>query len=257
MTGQHRAPTRRRPEHVARARLLVSSLAVAAVFALPLTVQGLTASDAASVAQSDAVDAADVGSAPPSAPAASTSASASGQPSARAAAARPSAAAPSAAGTSTAGPEASTSPTGAHASSFADDESLPAASGSGRRVVYSLSRQRDWIVDATGAVVATHLVSGQTGQPDPGTYRVYSKSRYARSAVSDETMEYMVRFAHGEETGAAIGFHSIPVHPDGKLAQEIGDLGEPLSAGCVRQKLADAKQMWDFAKVGTTVVVVP
>jgi lipoprotein-anchoring transpeptidase ErfK/SrfK len=133
---------------------------------------------------------------------------------------------------------------------------LPAAAGRGRRVVYSIARQRVWAVTASGSVQRTYLVSGRTSQPGPGTFRVFSRSRHTASAVSAETMEYMVRFTHGRRTGAPIGFHSIPVDRSGHPAQSVAQLGQPLSAGCIRQRASDAAFLWRFAPVGTKVVVV-
>ena len=37
--------------------------------------------------------------------------------------------------------------------------------------------------------------------------------------------------------------------------QTVAELGTPLSHGCIRQKRADAIALWDFAPLGTTVVV--
>lgn len=39
--------------------------------------------------------------------------------------------------------------------------------------------------------------------------------------------------------------------------QGVDELGEALSAGCVRQSTDDAARMWDWAGTGTTVVVLP
>jgi lipoprotein-anchoring transpeptidase ErfK/SrfK len=136
------------------------------------------------------------------------------------------------------------------------DPPVPADSGSGRRVIYSIGQQRVWLVTGSGEVDATYLVSGRLSQPGPGSYRVYSRSRHARSAVSDATMQYMVRFAHGARTGAPIGFHDIPRRFDGSYEQSVAELGQPLSAGCIRQSIDDARRLWGFAPVGTTVVVV-
>lgn len=133
---------------------------------------------------------------------------------------------------------------------------VPADSGTGRRVVYSIEQQRVWLVAGSGTVESTYLVSGRLSQPGPGSYRVYSRSRHARSAVSDATMQYMVRFAHGARTGAPIGFHDIPRRFDGGYEQSVADLGKPLSAGCIRQSSGDARRLWAFAPVGTRVVVV-
>ncbi len=65
-------------------------------------------------------------------------------------------------------------------------------------------------------------------------------------------MQYFVRFAHGDT--AAIGFHDIPVD-EGRPVQTVADLGTPQSHGCIRQKRADAIALWEFAPLGTTVVV--
>jgi lipoprotein-anchoring transpeptidase ErfK/SrfK len=132
---------------------------------------------------------------------------------------------------------------------------VPHHSGKGRRVVYSISRQRAWLIGGAGRVQHTYLVSGRLSQPQPGHYRVYSKSRWTTSTVSAETMQYMVRFTHGENTGTPIGFHSIPRDYNGHPAQSVADLGKPLSHGCIRQRLRDAAFLWKFAHVGTKVVV--
>jgi hypothetical protein len=136
--------------------------------------------------------------------------------------------------------------------------SPPPGSGTGRRVIYSVRRQRVWTVTTRGTVERTYLVSGRPSQPDPGRYRVYSRSRHATSAVSPPArMEYMIRFARGERTGVPIGFHDIPRLRDGRLEQTESQLGRPLSAGCIRQRPADAAYLWGFAPIGTPVVVLP
>jgi lipoprotein-anchoring transpeptidase ErfK/SrfK len=132
---------------------------------------------------------------------------------------------------------------------------LPDGSGRGRRVVFDQSDQRVWLVEAPNTVVRTYLVSGSKHDNlQPGTYEVYSKSLDAVSFDGRETMRYMVRFTQGEH--APIGFHDIPRRPDGSLVESRDELGTPLSAGCVRQWEPDAKAMWRFADVGSTVVVV-
>jgi lipoprotein-anchoring transpeptidase ErfK/SrfK len=131
---------------------------------------------------------------------------------------------------------------------------LPAASGSGRRVVFDESEQRVWLVGAEGRVQATYLVSGSRHDNlEPGRYRVYSRSLHAVSYDYSSTMDYMVRFTHGDN--AAIGFHDIPRDMRGRAVQSWSDLGKELSAGCIRQRPRDARALWRFAPVGTRVVV--
>ncbi len=132
-------------------------------------------------------------------------------------------------------------------------EELPADSGEGRRVVFDMSAQRVWLVGGSDRVRRTYLVSGSlTDNLQPGSYTVYSRSARAWGVDDSGSMEFMVRFARGDR--AAIGFHSIPVK-DGVPVQSEDQLGTPQSHGCIRQARPDAKALWDFAPVGTTVVV--
>jgi len=137
---------------------------------------------------------------------------------------------------------------------LSESTELPRRSGAGRRVVFSESRQRVWLVDDDGVVERTYLVSGSIyDNLEPGTYAVYSRSRNAIGIDDSGTMEYFVRFTQGTR-GAAIGFHTIPVD-DGKPVQSLDQLGTPLSHGCIRQARPNAIALWDFAPVGTKVVV--
>jgi lipoprotein-anchoring transpeptidase ErfK/SrfK len=130
----------------------------------------------------------------------------------------------------------------------------PPNSGSGRRVVYSKSRMRVWIVESNGAVARTYRVSGRLSQPAPGTYKVFSRSSYTCNIkATNVCMRWMVRFTKGP-SGDNIGFHEIP-RRDGVPVQSDSQLGQALSGGCVRQSTADAWAMWNWAGIGTKVVV--
>lgn len=130
---------------------------------------------------------------------------------------------------------------------------VPPDSGDGRRIVFDQTAQRVWLVGESGEAKRTYLVSGSVDDNlDPGRYAVYSRSKRAWG-IDGGTMKYMVRFAHGKN--AAIGFHDIPFD-QGELMQTKAELGTPRSSGCVRQWRPDAKALWEFAPVGTTVVVV-
>jgi peptidoglycan hydrolase-like protein with peptidoglycan-binding domain len=131
---------------------------------------------------------------------------------------------------------------------------LPASSGTGRRVVYSRAQQRIWVVEANGTVSKTHRVSGRTWEPSAGTYQVYSRSLYTYSAKDPSVRwRYMVRFTYGFQ-GGRIGFHEIP-NRNGVPLQSREQLGLPLSSGCVRQSTPDAQWLWNWAYIGTKVVV--
>ncbi len=150
------------------------------------------------------------------------------------------------------GQEAATSE--AEITKSTNPRALPARSGNGRRVVFSMSRQRVWLVGAKGTPLASYLVSGSlTNNLKPGSYDVYSRSRWAVGIDDSGVMQYFVRFTRGQH--APIGFHSIP-KKDGQALQAEAQLGTPQSHGCIRARLADAKRLWAFAPTGTDVVVV-
>ncbi|HSL57150.1 MAG TPA: DUF4214 domain-containing protein [Acidimicrobiales bacterium] len=130
---------------------------------------------------------------------------------------------------------------------------VPAGSGEGRRIIYCVSCQQVWLVEDTGLLTRTYAVSGRANTPRAGTYSVFSKSPLAWAGYGGITMEYMVRYTWGNTM--ALGFHSIPKRPDGSFLQTEAELGQYRSAGCTRQRLADAKFLYDWAPVGTTVVV--
>ncbi|MGI8613375.1 MAG: L,D-transpeptidase family protein [Nocardioidaceae bacterium] len=135
-----------------------------------------------------------------------------------------------------------------------DPRTAPPGSGSGRRVVYDMSDQRVWLVNADESVRSSYLVSGsRTDNVSAGTYQVYSHSLHAVAFDGRSTMDYMVRFTTGRSS--PIGFHDIPVDRAGHPLQRVEELGSPRSHGCIRQRTADARRLWRFAPVGTTVVV--
>ena len=131
---------------------------------------------------------------------------------------------------------------------------VPAASGDGKRIVFDMSAQRVWLVDADDTVRRTYLVSGSvTDNLGPGRFQVYSRSRWAVGIQDSGVMQYFVRFTRG--ANAAIGFHDIPER-HGVPVQTEAQLGTPQSHGCIRQDRTDAIALWDFAPTGTEVDVV-
>jgi lipoprotein-anchoring transpeptidase ErfK/SrfK len=111
-------------------------------------------------------------------------------------------------------------------------------------------------VDAGGAVERSYLVTGSKERNlRPGSYGVQSKTRYARTFRGGGTIEYFVRFTHGRT--AAIGFHAVTKRNDGTLVYARQDLGTARTPGCVELWRADARALWEFAPIGTPVIVTP
>lgn len=142
-------------------------------------------------------------------------------------------------------------------SSIGDDiPPLPADSGSGKRVVYSRDQQRVWAVAEDGHVIRSWLVSGSKySNEQPGTHQVYSRSEQSTAWNGQAILPRMIRYLKTDI--GAIGFHGIPLHvSDGTDYQTEDELGTRLSGGCQRQANPDSEFLWQFAPVGTTVVVV-
>jgi Putative peptidoglycan binding domain/L,D-transpeptidase catalytic domain len=141
------------------------------------------------------------------------------------------------------------------ASAGADAPPLPADSGSGRRIVYDRAGQRVWAVSADGEVIRSYLVTGSKYNNElPGTHKVYSKSDRSTAWNGKAWLPLMVRWLDTER--GAIGFHAIPLHvEDNSPYQTEAELGQRLSGGCQRQANPDARFLWDFAEIGTPVVV--
>lgn len=124
-----------------------------------------------------------------------------------------------------------------------------------RHVIYDRGGQWVWLIDADGAMVDSYPVSGHAESPAPGRYAVTSKSEDAISYNWLVTMEHMVRFTTDDE-GDLIGFHSIPRGWRDTPAQTEAELGEFGSLGCVRQRDDKAERLYEWASVGTPVVVI-
>ncbi|THA32609.1 hypothetical protein E6R18_13640 [Streptomyces sp. A1277] len=128
-----------------------------------------------------------------------------------------------------------------------DPLAVPAASGTGMRVVYALADRRVWLVDATGKASRTFKVMPSAVSAVPGTYTVTSRSGSVKGS-DGVPIEHVVRFASVNDV--AIGFS----------AAQDGSMEEPdptLKAGGVRMSREDGDAMWTFATVSVKVVVVP
>ena len=132
-------------------------------------------------------------------------------------------------------------------------DSIPAGSGGGRRIVYWNLGQHVWIVGNDGFVVRSYDVSGRYLDPPTGRYSVLSHLRWTSAGHDGITMEYFVEFLDYQQ---GYGFHTIPVFTDGTPLQSEDELGQFRSAGCVRQRRADAVFLYNWSDIGDPVIVI-
>ena len=122
-----------------------------------------------------------------------------------------------------------------------------------------LDEQRAYFSTSKRRLIATLPVStGIDDQTPVGTFKVFSKSAqtfYAPNPV--ERMKYMTRFTKGRE-GGNIGFHGIPykVTKNGDIPFYTPLGIAPVSHGCIRMRVTDARWVFDNMKLGSVVSVV-
>jgi lipoprotein-anchoring transpeptidase ErfK/SrfK len=123
-------------------------------------------------------------------------------------------------------------------------------------LVYDRNGQRIWAVGDDNVVIRSWLISGSKyNNETPGTHKVYSRSDVSTAWNGKAYLYKMVRWLKTDI--GAIGFHALPIHvADNSPYQTDAELGQRLSGGCQRQANLDADFTWDFAQIGTPVVVI-
>jgi hypothetical protein len=142
------------------------------------------------------------------------------------------------------GPSAS-----AHAPAAPRNQAPPALSyGSceGRRIVYSLSEKRVWLVDAAGRATRAFTVWPGTVSPQPGRYSITLRTPSLKGSDGVE-IEHIMYFT--KAGGVDIAFSnaldgSSPPPADGK------------KLGGIRTHKQDGAALWSFGDQGTRVTVV-
>lgn len=124
---------------------------------------------------------------------------------------------------------------------------LPANSGTGQRVVYSIDDDRVWLVDETGKVTRTFKVYPGGIDPTPGSYPVTSRAN-AVTATDGTPVEHVVRFAATPD-GLAIGFSAA-------VSGRLPETDTMVRTGAIRETRPDGDALWDFATVGRKVMVI-
>jgi lipoprotein-anchoring transpeptidase ErfK/SrfK len=152
---------------------------------------------------------------------------------------------------SAAQPTASTTASPAAGGSGGNANALPANSGSGTRVVYSVNGQRIWLVGGGGSTVERtfQVVPGTVAAPT-GSYSVTRKEPGATG--SDGTpVQYVVLFGQRVVDGQSttFGFDAV--------ANVTGLPPKPTSrTGGVRMAQLDAQALFNFVSVGSNITVV-
>ncbi|MFJ7076090.1 hypothetical protein [Streptomyces sp. NPDC098781] len=130
-----------------------------------------------------------------------------------------------------------------------EPDALPARSGTGERVVYSVDDDRVWLVDRAGKVKRTFRVAPGSVDPPTGVYAVGSRSNRV-TGTDGMPIEHVIRFATVD--GVTIGFSTAV-----EGATPPPNPNPTLKTGGIRESRTNGDAMWDFATIGRTIVVIP
>jgi hypothetical protein len=122
----------------------------------------------------------------------------------------------------------------------------PAGSGTGRRIVYSLTQHRVWLIDASDAVRGSFTVWPGTIAPDPGRYKVGTRTE-TTTGSDGVPIEHVVFFANKD--GVDIAFSNA-------LDGSSPPPAEGRRTGGIRIGKAPGDALWAFATAETPVRVV-
>ncbi|GHH90710.1 hypothetical protein [Streptomyces capillispiralis] len=124
---------------------------------------------------------------------------------------------------------------------------VPAESGTGRRIVYSLGQKRVWLVDASDAPRHSFTVWPGTVSPDPGTYTIGERTE-ATTGSDGVPVEHIMYFT--QKSGVFVAFSNAV---DGS-SPSPADPGA--RTGGIRVTKTDGRALWTFGTAGTPVSVV-
>jgi hypothetical protein len=121
---------------------------------------------------------------------------------------------------------------------------VPPHSNTGKRIVYSLSQSRVWVVPPTGKV-STFLVQAGTVPATPGTYFVTGRNATGKGG-DGATIEHAVFFEYTQETWVAFS---------ASIDDKVAKPDPSLHTGAIRAHRADETKIWNNTVTGSTVVV--
>ncbi len=110
-----------------------------------------------------------------------------------------------------------------------------------------------------GKLVKAYRVSTGKDYPTPtGRFTILNKTGLGFSSIYNVWMPYWMGFSYSKELHAYFGIHELPYYyADGgtKIQRPRDFIGAPNTGGCVALDIGDAKEVYNFADIGTPVVI--
>lgn len=113
-----------------------------------------------------------------------------------------------------------------------------------------LTHQKVRLCEDEKAIEELSVSTGKRETPTPsGEFFVIKKSSMIYSKITGTWLPFWVGFYQD------YGFHELPIdREEGKRVGET-EIGKPASLGCVRLKVGEAEKLYQFAEIGTKVVI--
>ncbi len=109
-----------------------------------------------------------------------------------------------------------------------------------------------------GKMLKTYRVSTGKDYPTPvGSFEILNKTGLGFSNIYNVWMPWWMGFNYSKELHAYFGIHELPyVLKDGNKIQRPRDfIGVPNTGGCVALGVGEAREVYQFANIGTKVVI--
>ena len=140
-------------------------------------------------------------------------------------------------------------------------DSGPNSDGSlaNRYIEIDISQQRMYTFK-NGVLVKSYRISSGKDYPTPtGTFEILNKTGLGFSTIYNVWMPYWMGFNYSKELRAYFGIHELPFYysAGNKIQRPRDFIGVPNTGGCVALDIGDAKEVYQFAEIGTKVVIYP
>jgi len=120
----------------------------------------------------------------------------------------------------------------------------------GKYIDIDLSKQNFYIFEDGKELGAYKVSTGIRGMNTPtGEFKIMAKARRPWSATYGLFMPWFMQF-----TSQGHGIHELPEWPGG-YKEGANHLGIPVSHGCVRLGVGPAEKVYEFAEIGTPIII--
>ncbi len=129
----------------------------------------------------------------------------------------------------------------------------PSAPRGRKQIVVDISEQRCWRYEGDTLLNTWRCSTGRNNSTATGTFRVQSKLRRAFGSTWNIWMPYWLGIYWAGSTEN--GLHGLPWEATTGRRTWAGLVGTPITYGCVMLNDAPMKQVWEWADIGTQVVI--